>query len=163
MIIVLRPDATAEQLQHLVEVIQDAGLKAHISAGTERTIVGAIGDESKISAIPFTAIPGVESAMPIVKPYKLAAKSYHKDKARFKVGNAEIGPDRMTVAGGPCSVEPNDSLIQTARSIKESGATILRGGAFKPRTSPYDFPGLGEEGPYHARRGAAGNGAGGSH
>ena len=146
MIIVLRPDATEEQLQHLVEVIQQAGLQAHVSAGTERTIVGAIGDESKIRSVPFTAIPGVESAVPILKPYKLAGRSLHSERDIIMVADVAVGGEEVVVVGGPCSVEPNDSLLLTARAIKTAGATILRGGAFKPRTSPYDFPGLGEEG-----------------
>lgn len=146
MIIVLRPDVTEEQVQHLVDVITEAGLRAHISKGEERTIVGAIGDESLIQSVPFTAIPGVENAMPILKPYKLTSREFKKDNTIIAMLGCEIGTERIVVAAGPCSVEPNDSLIQTARSIKVAGAKLLRGGAFKPRTSPYDFAGLGEEG-----------------
>ncbi|MCX7018713.1 MAG: 3-deoxy-7-phosphoheptulonate synthase [bacterium] len=146
MIIVLRPEATEEELQHLIDVITDAGLQAHVSKGTERTIVGAIGDESKIQLIPFTAIPGVENCIPILKPYKLASREFHRERSRIKIGDIEIGGNEIIVAAGPCSVEPNDTLLQTARAIKAAGAKMLRGGAFKPRTSPYDFPGLGEEG-----------------
>lgn len=146
MIIVMSPDASAEQIDHLVDVIREAGLQAHISKGTERTVIGAIGDEAKILAIPFTAMGGVEKAMPIVKPYKLAGRSFCPEGSRFKVRDFEIGGDEIIVAGGPCSVEKNDSLFETARAIKASGAKLLRGGAFKPRTSPYDFAGLAEEG-----------------
>lgn len=146
MIIVLRPDATEEDLQHLKDIIQEAGLQAHISKGTERTIVGAIGDETKLQSIPFAAIPGVESAMPILKPYKLASRSFSPQNTRIKIRDFEIGGDTVIVAGGPCSVEPNNTLIETAQAIRKSGARMLRGGAFKPRTSPYDFAGLAEEG-----------------
>lgn len=146
MIIVLRPDATEEQIQHLVDIIGEKGLRAHISRGTERTIIGCIGDESKLQDIPFLAIPGVESAMPILEPYKLASKSFRPEKTRINMRGVEIGGDEVIVVAGPCSVEPNDTLFQTAHAVREAGAKILRGGAFKPRTSPYDFCGLGEEG-----------------
>lgn len=146
MIIVLRPDASEEQIQHLVDIISEKGLRAHISRGTERTIIGCIGDETKLQDIPFLAIPGVESAMPILEPYKLASKAFHPEKSQFAVGGVEVGTDEIVVVAGPCSVEPNDTLYQTARAVRQAGAKILRGGAFKPRTSPYDFCGLGEEG-----------------
>lgn len=146
MIIVMKPEATAEEIEHLADVIREAGLQAHISRGEERTVIGAIGDEQKIGQIPFTAIAGVESAMPIVKPYKLAGRSFCPNGSRIKIRDFVIGGDEVVVAGGPCSVEKNDSLFETARAIKASGARMLRGGAFKPRTSPYDFAGLGEEG-----------------
>jgi len=146
MIIVMAADATQEQVDHLVDVIREAGLQAHVSKGVERTVIGAIGEEAKLAQVPFMAIPGVESATPIVKPYRLAQKAFCPGGSRFKVRDFEIGGDELIVAGGPCSVEKNDSLFETARAIKQSGAKLLRGGAFKPRTSPYDFPGLGEEG-----------------
>ncbi|MBX7245987.1 MAG: 3-deoxy-7-phosphoheptulonate synthase [Candidatus Sumerlaeaceae bacterium] len=146
MIIVMSPEATEDQLAHLVEVIEGAGLKAHVSRGTERTIVGAIGNEAKIQQVPFMAIPGVESCMPIVKPYKLAGREFNKEKTKIKIRDIEIGGKEVVVVGGPCSVEPNDTLIQTARAIKKAGAKMLRGGAFKPRTSPYDFMGMAEDG-----------------
>lgn len=146
MIIVLRPDATEEQIQHLVDVISEAGMTSHISKGTERTIVGCIGDEAKLREVPFTAIPGVESAMPVVKPYKLVGRAFNPGGTKIQIRDFVIGGDEVVVAGGPCSVEPNGTLIETARAIAKSGARMLRGGAFKPRTSPYDFSGLGEEG-----------------
>jgi 3-deoxy-7-phosphoheptulonate synthase len=147
MIIVTKPEATDDQLQHLVDVIQQAGLRAHISRGAERTIVGAIGDESKIAAIPFTSIPGVESAMPILKPYKLASRSFRPEGSVIKIRDFTVGAGQpVAVCAGPCSVEPNQSLMETARHAKARGAKLLRGGAFKPRTSPYDFQGLAEEG-----------------
>lgn len=146
MIIVMKPEATAEEIDHLTDVIREAGLQAHVSRGEERTVIGAIGDELKLQQIPFMAIPGVDNAMPIVKPYKLAGRSFRPEGTRIKMRDFVIGGDEIIVAGGPCSVEQNDSLFETARAIKASGAKILRGGAFKPRTSPYDFAGMGEEG-----------------
>lgn len=146
MIIVLKPDATEEQLQHLVDIITEKGLRAHISRGVERTVVGCIGDETKIQDIPFLAIPGVESAMPIVEPYKLASRTFRPEKTKIRINDIVIGGNEVVIVAGPCSVEPNNTLFETARAVKAAGAKILRGGAFKPRTSPYDFCGLGEEG-----------------
>jgi 3-deoxy-7-phosphoheptulonate synthase len=146
MIIVLRPDATEEQIQHVVDIIAEKGLRAHLSRGVERTIIGCIGDETKLQDIPFLAIPGVESAMPVVEPYKLAIRSFRPEGTRFAMRDVDIGGDEIVVVAGPCSVEPNNTLFETARAVREAGAKILRGGAFKPRTSPYDFCGLGEEG-----------------
>lgn len=146
MIIVLKPDATEEQLQHLVDIITEKGLRAHISRGVERTVVGCIGDETKIQDIPFLAIPGVESAMPIVEPYKLASRTFRPEKTKIRINDIVIGGNEVVVVAGPCSVEPNNTLFETARAVKAGGAKLLRGGAFKPRTSPYDFCGLGEEG-----------------
>jgi len=146
MIIVLRPDATEQQFQHIVEKIENKGLRAHISRGTERTIIGAIGDESILRTLPLEALPGVEKVMPVLKPYKLATRDFHPEKTLIRVGDFEIGGKEIILAAGPCSVEKGDSLIHTARAVKAAGARLLRGGAFKPRTSPYDFQGLGEEG-----------------
>lgn len=146
MIIVMKQGSTSQEIDHLVEVIREAGLQAHISKGEERTVIGAIGDEAKLQQVPFTAIPGVENVIPVVKPYKLAGRSFNPEGTRIKIRDFVIGGEEVIVAGGPCSVEKNTSLIETARAIKASGAKLLRGGAFKPRTSPYDFPGLGEEG-----------------
>src|SRR5688500_6812158 len=111
MIIVMKPEATAEEIDHLKDVIREAGLQAHISRGEERTVIGAIGDEQKLQQIPFTAIPGVENAMPIVKPYKLAGRSFRPEGTRIKIRDFVIGGDEIVVAGGPCSVETNDSLF----------------------------------------------------
>ncbi len=146
MIIVLRPDATEEQFQHIIEKIESKGLRAHISRGTERTIIGCIGDESVLATIPLEALPGVENVMSVLKPYKLASREFHPESSKFTVRGVEIGGPEIIVAAGPCSVETGDVILQTARAIKAAGAKMLRGGAFKPRTSPYDFQGLGEEG-----------------
>ncbi len=146
MIIVLKPDVTEEEFKHIVDKIESVGLKAHISRGTERTIIGAIGDESVLRTLPLEAFPGVEKVMPVVKPYKLAGREFHPEPTIIPFKNFEIGGKEIIVAAGPCSVERGDTLIRTARAVRAAGAKILRGGAFKPRTSPYDFQGLGEEG-----------------
>jgi 3-deoxy-7-phosphoheptulonate synthase len=146
MIIVLRPDATEDDLQHIVSRIEDIGLRAHISRGVERTIIGAIGDERVLATLPLAAFPGVESVMPILKPYKLASRDFQKETTLIRIGDVSIGGDEVIVAAGPCSVENRAMLLETAQAVKRAGAKMLRGGAFKPRTSPYDFQGLGEEG-----------------
>lgn len=146
MIIVLRPDATEEQKDHIVRKLKSLGLQAHISKGTERTVIGAIGDEAVLRTIPLEAIPGVEAVHPILKPYKLASREFRKENTVIRVGNAEIGGRKIVVMAGPCAVENKALLVQIADEVKKAGAGFLRGGAFKPRTSPYTFQGLGEEG-----------------
>jgi 3-deoxy-7-phosphoheptulonate synthase len=146
MIIVLRPDATDADLDHIVKKLRDLGLQAHISKGVERTLVGAIGDEAVLRTIPLEAFPGVENVLPILKPFKLASRDFRKENTRITIGGAEIGGKRIAVIAGPCAVENKTLMIEIAKSVKEGGASFLRGGAFKPRTSPYAFQGLEEEG-----------------
>jgi len=146
MIIVFRPDATQEDLDHVVKKLRDLGLQAHISKGVERTLVGAIGDEAVLRTIPLEAFPGVENVLPILKPFKLASRDFRKENTLVRVGNAEIGGKRIAVIAGPCAVENKTLMIEIAKGVKEGGANFLRGGAFKPRTSPYAFQGLEEEG-----------------
>ncbi|MBI5344621.1 MAG: 3-deoxy-7-phosphoheptulonate synthase [Deltaproteobacteria bacterium] len=146
MIIVLRKEATQAEIDHVVEKIKNAGLSVHISKGKERTIIGAIGDEDMLAAIPLEALPGVEKVMPILKPYKLVSRDFRKEDSVFEVGGVTVGGAAVQVIAGPCSVETVETLIKTAKMVKAAGARILRGGAFKPRTSPYDFQGLGVEG-----------------
>jgi 3-deoxy-7-phosphoheptulonate synthase len=146
MIIVLRPDATEGELDHLVKKLRDLGLQAHISKGVERTLVGAIGDESVLRTIPLEAFPGVENVLPILKPFKLASRDFRKENTLITVGTAQIGGKRIAVIAGPCAVENKTLMIEIAKGVKEGGANFLRGGAFKPRTSPYAFQGLEEEG-----------------
>jgi 3-deoxy-7-phosphoheptulonate synthase len=146
MIIVLRRDATDEVIDHVVEKIKSAGLAVHISKGKERTIIGAIGDEALLATIPFEALPGVENVMPILKPYKLVSREFRIEDTVIDVSGVMIGDTEIKVIAGPCSVESRASITETAVKVKEAGANILRGGAFKPRTSPYDFQGLGIEG-----------------
>ncbi len=146
MIIILRPEATEEEVQQVIERVESEGLKTHISRGVERTIIGAIGDERVLRKLPLEAFPGVESVMPILKPYKLAGREIQKENTIVHVRDVAIGGDEVVITAGPCSVEGHDMIINTAEMVKKAGARMLRGGAFKPRTSPYDFQGLGEEG-----------------
>jgi len=147
MIIVLRPDATKEQLNHLVAKIKKLGLKPWISKGVERTIVGVIGEEDAIRARPLEVFPGVEKVLSILKPYKLASRDFKKESSVVDIGGGvKVGGKEIVVMAGPCSVENRKLLIDIARKVKKAGATVLRGGAFKPRTSPYAFQGLGEKG-----------------
>lgn len=146
MIIVLKKDASQETIEHVVEKIKSAGLAVHISKGKERTIIGAIGDESVLVSKALEALPGVESVMPIMKPYKLVSREFRKESSVIDIGGVKIGDTEIQVIAGPCSVESRDSLVDCARQVKAAGARILRGGAFKPRTSPYDFQGLGTDG-----------------
>lgn len=146
MIIVLKPDATQAEIDHIVDRLKEKGLAAHVSQGVERSIIGVIGDERVIQSLPFEAIPGVEKAMPILKPYKLASREFKKENTVIDVNGIKIGDRKVPVIAGPCSVERKDLLLEIAREIKNCGASFIRGGAFKPRTSPYAFQGLGEEG-----------------
>lgn len=147
MIIVLKPEATQKQLNHLVSKIKKLGLKPWISKGVERTIVGVIGEEDIIRVQPLEAFPGVEKVLAILKPYKLASRDFKKQDSIIDVGGGvRIGGKKLVVMAGPCSVENEKLLIDIAKSVKKAGATVLRGGAFKPRTSPYSFQGLGIKG-----------------
>jgi len=146
MIIVLRPDATGEQQDHIIKKLKGLGLQVHISKGTERTILGAIGDEAILQSVPLEAIPGVEKVLPILKPYKLASREFRKEDTVIDVGSARIGGKKIAVMAGPCAVENKTLLVEIAKEVKSAGAVFLRGGAFKPRTSPYAFQGLEEEG-----------------
>ncbi|MEK7271124.1 MAG: 3-deoxy-7-phosphoheptulonate synthase [Planctomycetota bacterium] len=146
MIIVLKPDTTEKQREHVLDYIKDFGLKAHVSEGAYRTVIGLIGDESVLQSVPLEALPGVESVMPILKPFKLASREFHaEDKIVFARG-VPIGGPHVAIMAGPCAVETREYLDVIARAVKAAGAAILRGGAFKPRSSPYSFQGLGEEG-----------------
>lgn len=146
MIIVLKPSSTKEQMQKIIDKVESLGLKVHISKGKERTIIGLIGEEDQVRLQPLERMPGVEKVMPVLPPYRLVSREFHKENTIVKVGNVEIGGSKIVVMAGPCSVEDESSLLKIAQGVKKAGASILRGGAFKPRTSPYSFQGLGEEG-----------------
>lgn len=146
MIIVLKREATQEEIDHVVDRIKAAGLAVHISKGKERTIIGAIGDEALLTNLPFETFPGVENVMPILKPYKLVSREFRKEGSVLDICGVKIGDSALQIIAGPCSVENQATLIETAKKVQAAGASILRGGAFKPRTSPYDFQGLGVEG-----------------
>jgi 3-deoxy-7-phosphoheptulonate synthase len=146
MIIVIRKGATDEEINHVVEKIKTAGLAVHISKGEARTIIGAIGDEALLATLPLDALPGVESVMAILKPYKQVSREFRAEPSIIDVNGIKIGGKAMQVIAGPCSVESLEQVTLAARQVKEGGASMLRGGAFKPRTSPYDFQGLGAKG-----------------
>src|SRR5262249_39803362 len=131
---------------HVVERIHELGFKAHLSKGEHRTIIGVIGDESKLQAEPLQAIPGVEQVLPILKPFKLASREFNKRDTVVLVGRTTVGGGARGMIAGPCAIESAPLLDEIAAKVKAAGANILRGGAFKPRTSPYSFQGLGEEG-----------------
>ncbi|MBI3009760.1 MAG: 3-deoxy-7-phosphoheptulonate synthase, partial [Candidatus Omnitrophica bacterium] len=146
MIIVLKPNATKEQVHHILERIKALGLKPMVSRGTERTIIGVIGSEDALRVQPLEVIPGVEKVIPVLKPYKLVSREFKPESSVVDLGGVPIGDKRIVVMAGPCSVESREMLFEVAKSVKRSGASILRGGAFKPRTSPYSFQGLKEDG-----------------
>ena len=147
MIIVLRHDATEEQIKHITEKVTKLGLKPMISRGTERTIIGVIGPEDVLRITPLEVFPGVEKVMPVLAPYKLVSREFKEEDTVVDVGKGvKIGGKKVVVMAGPCAVENFDTLLDIAKAVKASGATVLRGGAFKPRTSPYSFQGLGEQG-----------------
>jgi 3-deoxy-7-phosphoheptulonate synthase len=146
MIIVLKPGSTPAEIDHVIERIQQLGLKPHVSTGEHRTIIGVIGDESKMQAQPLQAIPGVEQVLPIMKPFKLASREFVKKDTVVPVGKVKVGGGALAMIAGPCAIESAEILSEIAGHVKKAGANILRGGAFKPRTSPYSFQGLGEDG-----------------
>jgi 3-deoxy-7-phosphoheptulonate synthase len=147
MIIVLKPKAKKEDIEHILKKIKDLGLKPWLSEGVERSIIGVIGEEDIVRTLPLEGFPGVEKVIPILKPFKLASSDYIPGRSEIEVQEGiKIGGKKIIVIAGPCSIENRDMLIDTARAVKKAGALGLRGGAFKPRTSPYSFQGLGEEG-----------------
>lgn len=147
MILVLRPGHTEEQFNHLLQRLQELGFAPHVSRGQHRTIVGAIGDENLPQAEEvFNCLPGVEQVLRIQKPYKLASREFHRADTVVNVGPTKIGGGNLAMIAGPCAVEGFEILDEIAGRVKAAGANLLRGGAFKPRTSPYSFQGLGEKG-----------------
>jgi len=147
MIIVMRAGAPEEQLQEVIRRITELGYQSHVIRGTQRSVVGAVGDErGKARLQSLESLPGVESVVPILQPFKLASREVKSEKTIIKMGDLRIGGDCLTIMAGPCSVESEAQILETAVAVKEAGAHILRGGAFKPRTSPYAFQGLEEEG-----------------
>lgn len=146
MIVILKTGATDEQIDHVIERVEQLGLKAHLSRGTYRTIIGIIGDESKLRANSLRAIAGVAEVVPIMPAYKLASRDAHPQDSIVHVRNVRIGGGFLGMIAGPCAVEDADRMDRIAAAVRQAGANIFRGGAFKPRTSPYAFQGLGEEG-----------------
>ena len=146
MIIVMKQDASEDQVNAVVGRLEEIGSKAHVSKGQYRTVIGALGDREKIQQLPWEALEGVERAVPVLKPFKFVSRDFQPDDTVIKIRNAVIGGGMFAPIAGPCAVETRDQLFRTAEAVKKAGATILRGDAFKPRTSPYSFQGLGEEG-----------------
>lgn len=147
MIILMKKNATQEQIDQVTEWIGSVGYKPHLSQGVERTLIGAIGDDRGKAQLKSAAfLPGVEKVMPILKPYKLACREFRREDTIIQVGEARIGGGGFTVIAGPCSVESEEQMMESGYVAKKAGAQILRGGAFKPRTSPYSFQGMEEEG-----------------
>jgi 3-deoxy-7-phosphoheptulonate synthase len=147
MIIVLRPDASQEQINHIIDKVSKLGLTPHVSKGTERTIIGVIGPEDVLRVTPLEVFPGVEKVMPVLSPYRLVSREFKQEDSVIDLGKGlTIGGKKIVAMAGPCAIENFKTLFDIASEVKKAGASILRGGAFKPRTSPYSFQGLGEEG-----------------
>ena len=158
MIIVMSPASSQEDLAGVEEKIKANGLTFHLSKGEDRTIVGVIGDKKKIANLEMNMMPGVEKTVRITEKYKLVSREFHPADTVVDVGGVKIGGEHLTVMSGPCAVESEDQLKEAARCVREGGAQFLRGGAFKPRTSPYDFQGLAEKGLKMLREAADENG-----
>ena len=147
MIIVLKPNATEAQINHILEKVKKLGLTPHLSKGALRTIIGVIGPEDVLQVTPLEAFSGVEKVMPVLAPYKLVSREFCLEDSIIDLGKGvKIGDKKIVIMAGPCAIEDMASLREIAAKVKSAGATVLRGGAFKPRTSPYSFQGLGEEG-----------------
>lgn len=146
MIIVMRSQATAGEISTVITWAEDGGYRVHLSEGSERTIVGIIGDGRPLNYEQAARMPGVERVLPVLKPFKIASREFKPKDTIFPIGGHAVGGEGLVIMAGPCSVESRSQILETAHACKEAGAHILRGGAFKPRTSPYSFQGLGEEG-----------------
>lgn len=144
--IVMKANATKEDIQAVISRVKDSGLQAHLSQGVERTVIGVVGDIRKIQTDQMLRQNGVDRLVPISRPYKLASREFRVEDTIFPVNGMSIGDGKVLVIAGPCSVEDRGQLLETAHAVREAGANMLRGGAYKPRTSPYSFQGMGEEG-----------------
>lgn len=153
MIIVLKRNATEDQMNYIVERVKKLGLTPHVSRGTERTIIGVIGPEDILRVTPLEAFPGVEKAIPVLAPYRLVSREFKSENTVIDLGkNVKIGGNKVIIMAGPCAIESLVSLQGIASEVKKQGVEVLRGGAFKPRSSPYSFQGLGEEGLHHLKQ-----------
>jgi len=148
MIVVMAPGATQENIDHVVQLIRDMGLVDHVIVGTDRTVIAAIGDKRNVDKSQLEQSPMVERVVPILSPFKMASREVKKENSQIPIGpgGAIIGGKRLAVIAGPCSVESKEQVLVTAQAVKDAGGIAIRGGAFKPRTNPYSFQGLGEEG-----------------
>ncbi len=149
MIIVMELGASTAQVDHVIRLLREMSMREHVIVGTERTVVAALGDERKLDVGRLENVPGVERVMPVLAPYKMASREVKRDRSVIPLGGSlggSAGGKKVAIIAGPCSVEDRTQLLEVAQAVKEAGATALRGGAFKPRTSPYAFQGLGEKG-----------------
>jgi 3-deoxy-7-phosphoheptulonate synthase len=146
MVVVMQFGATDDQIERVAEMVRDAGGEAFVSRGTVHTIIGLVGDTARFQALPLKQLPGVDHVIQVGKPYKMVARDLHPEPTTVKVGTTPVGRAAFTIIAGPCAVESDDQAIAACRAAKAAGATILRGGAYKPRSSPYSFQGLGERG-----------------
>ncbi len=146
MMIIMRGDADQQQVDHVLERLREKGVETHISKGAFKTVIGIVGDKEKLTSVPIEAMPGVDEVIQILKPFKLASSQFKSEKTIVNVNGVEVGGDTLCVIAGPCSVESHEQILAAARGAKAAGAKMLRGGAFKPRSSPYSFQGLREEG-----------------
>ncbi len=146
MMIVMKPNATPQQVEQVIQRVKDAGLSVHLSQGVETTVIGAIGETHTMLTETFEVLEGVETVQRITQPFKLASRQFHPQNSVFPLDGFTVGGDEIVIIAGPCSVESRSQILETAHAVKEAGACALRGGVFKPRTSPYAFQGLGEKG-----------------
>src|SRR5881409_1393229 len=146
MVVVMRTGAAPEEIDAVVARVESAGGSAFVSRGVQRTIVGLVGDIAAFQSLNLRAMPGVGDVVRVSKPYKLVSREHNPEATTIQVGGVPIGPDTFTLIAGPCAVETADQTLESARMAQQAGATLLRGGAYKPRTSPYAFQGLGEKG-----------------
>lgn len=146
MIVIMEKNASIKHIQDILQFVEDSDCTPHVSKGDEKTVIGIVGDERGLVSEKIQTMPGVEKVIPTQKPYKLASREWKSDNTIVRVNGIEIGGNKLTIIAGPCGVESETQLFEIAHAVKEAGAHILRGGAFKPRTSPYSFQGLGERG-----------------
>jgi 3-deoxy-7-phosphoheptulonate synthase len=147
MMIVMKPGATQEEIEHVIARVVSVGARAHVSQGEEVTVIGAIGDREHVARLELEGAPGVSQVVPILKPYKLSSSQLrHGERSVFEIGGRRIGGEHFAIIAGPCTVESREQVLETAEAVKNAGAAMFRGGAYKPRTSPYAFQGLGQEG-----------------
>lgn len=146
MLIIMKPNATPQQIENVIQKIKQAGLAAHLSQGIETTLIGAIGETHDMSTEIFEVLDGVDMVKRITQPFKLASRQFHPENSVFPIDGFKVGGNDIVLIAGPCSVESRSQILETAQAVREAGANALRGGVFKPRTSPYSFQGLGEEG-----------------
>ena len=155
MIIIMKRTATDESIQQVSSYVKEKGLEVHLSQGSEITILGVVGNKNMINPDHLTSMKDVDRILPVSESYKLANKKFHPEPTKIQVGNTIIGPDNLTIMAGPCAVENKEQLLTIAHAVSKAGATFLRGGAYKPRTSPYSFQGLEEEGLKYMQEAAA--------